>query len=95
MKILVTGGCGYTGSVLIPKLLKLGHKVICIDTMWFGNFLEKNKNLTICKNDIRNIDKINLKGVNALLILTYSNKSQKKVSSNKVYHISPDILYLT
>ncbi len=39
MKILVTGGCGYKGSVLIPELLKDGHKIISIDTQWFGNSL--------------------------------------------------------
>ena len=45
MKILVTGGCGYKGSILIPKLLKLGHKVVSIDTQWFGNYLINHKNL--------------------------------------------------
>ena len=38
MKILVTGGCGYVGSKLIPNLLKEGHKIINIDTQWFGNY---------------------------------------------------------
>ena len=89
MKILVTGGCGYTGSVLIPKLLKLGHKVICIDTMWFGNFLEKNKNLTICKNDIRNIDKINLKGVNAIIHLaSIANDPMSELDKNLSWETS-------
>ena len=35
MNILVTGGNGYKGSVLIPKLLEKGHKVTSIDINWF------------------------------------------------------------
>ena len=50
MKILVTGGCGYVGSKLIPNLLKEGHKIINIDTQWFGNYLPKHKNLKKFKN---------------------------------------------
>ena len=49
MKILVTGGCGYVGSVLIPKLLRDGHKVISIDTKWFGDYLPNHKNLILLK----------------------------------------------
>ncbi len=55
MNILVTGGCGYTGSILVPFLLKKGHRVTVIDTMWFGNFLKKNNKLTVLKKDIRNL----------------------------------------
>ena len=43
MKILITGGCGYKGSVLIPKLLKEGHQLTNIDTEWFGNNLESHR----------------------------------------------------
>ena len=32
MRILVTGGNGYKGTVLIPKLLKAGHKITSIDS---------------------------------------------------------------
>ena len=53
MKILVTGGCGYKGTVLVPKLLKNSYKVIVVDTQWFGNYLEPHENLTVMKADIR------------------------------------------
>ena len=55
MNILVTGGCGYLGTVLVEKLLNKKYKVIVIDNMWFGNYIKKNKKLTIIKDDFRNI----------------------------------------
>ncbi|MDC3401342.1 SDR family oxidoreductase [Candidatus Pelagibacter ubique] len=59
-KILVTGGCGYVGSVLVHKLLKKNAHVVVYDTQWFGNYLEKNNKLEFIRDDIRNIDKYNL-----------------------------------
>ena len=69
MKILVTGGCGYKGSVLIPKLLSIGHQVINFDTQWFGNYLSNNKNLKSIKGDIRDISKLSLEGVDVIIHL--------------------------
>ena len=51
MKILVTGGCGYKGSVLIPKLLEDGHEIISVDTQWFGNHLQVHSRLENIKTD--------------------------------------------
>ena len=36
MKILITGGAGYLGSILTPHLLSLGHHVTVLDTMMYG-----------------------------------------------------------
>lgn len=53
MRICVTGACGYVGSVLVPKLLAVGHLVRGIDIMWFGNHLQPHKNLKVSQGDIR------------------------------------------
>jgi nucleoside-diphosphate-sugar epimerase len=69
MKILVTGGCGYTGTILVNDLLNENHKVIVIDTQWFGNYLKKNKNLKIIKEDIRNLKDYHFKKVDSVIHL--------------------------
>lgn len=70
MKILVTGGCGYKGHILIPKLLNRGDDVIAFDTQWFGNYLSHHPKLTIVKGDICKIDQVPLKGVDCIIHLS-------------------------
>ena len=56
-RIYVTGGAGYVGAVLIPKLLNKGYEVSVIDLMIYGeDVLPEHKNLRKIKGDIR--DKI-------------------------------------
>ena len=57
MKILVTGGAGYIGSILVPELLNKGHEVIVVDNLMYGqtSLLDccNNKNLSIIRGDAR------------------------------------------
>lgn len=55
--ILVTGGAGYLGSVLVPELLKLGHKVTVIDNFMYGQNSLLDcccyDNFTVVRGDVR------------------------------------------
>jgi nucleoside-diphosphate-sugar epimerase len=53
-KVLVTGGAGYKGCILVPKLLKAGYAVTVYDLMLFGDEgLPRHKNLKVLKADVR------------------------------------------
>ncbi len=69
MHILLTGGCGYVGSVLTPKLLEHGFKVTVVDIMWFGNYLPDHKNLKIIEQDIRSINNLSMEDVDVVIHL--------------------------
>tara|TARA_B100001057_G_scaffold501252_1_gene622544 strand:+ start:15208 stop:16164 length:957 start_codon:yes stop_codon:yes gene_type:complete len=67
--ILITGGCGYTGTLLTNDLLNEGNRVTVVDNQWFGNYLGLRKNLNIIKLDIRNYKKVPLKNVDTVIHL--------------------------
>jgi nucleoside-diphosphate-sugar epimerase len=69
MKILLTGGCGYIGTVLTRSLLEDGHEVTVIDAQWFGNHLAPHRSLKVLKLDTRDIDSIPLSGVDSVVHL--------------------------
>ncbi|MCF7907775.1 MAG: SDR family oxidoreductase [Candidatus Omnitrophica bacterium] len=72
MKILVTGGAGYLGSIMVPRLLNSGHDVVVVDSFAYrqSSLLDccNNKKLTIERADtlderviarqIKNVDAI-------------------------------------
>jgi nucleoside-diphosphate-sugar epimerase len=56
MNVLVTGGLGYLGSVLVPKLIQNGFKVRVLDSLIYGNFLNPTEDFELIEGDIRNHD---------------------------------------
>jgi len=69
MNILVTGACGYKGTVLVPKLLAAGHNVRALDTMWFGDFLCEHHNLEHVKADVRDVNSIDMENIDIVIHL--------------------------
>jgi len=56
--VLVTGGAGYKGCILVPKLLNAGYHVLVYDWMLFGaQGLPSHPHLKVVKGDIRDIEK--------------------------------------
>lgn len=57
LKVLVTGGAGYLGSVLVPALLEAGHSVAVLDNFLFNqnSLLEccANRRFSVIRGDCR------------------------------------------
>ena len=52
--VLVTGGAGYVGSNLVPKLLAAGYRVTVLDLCIYGDVLPPHPDLRIVNGDLRN-----------------------------------------
>jgi nucleoside-diphosphate-sugar epimerase len=93
-KILITGGAGYVGSALVPKLLKSGYAINVIDLMIYGETLPEHENLQIFRSDIRDIQKLkaSLEGVEAVIHLAcISNDPSFELDKNLGKKINFDI----
>src|SRR3984957_1362909 len=51
--VLVTGGAGYVGSNLVPKLLAAGYRVTVLDLCIYGDVIAPHPDLRIVKGDLR------------------------------------------
>ena len=70
MKVLVTGACGYKGTVLVSKLLLAGYEVLAFDIMWFGNYLTPQDGLRVIRGDVRDTASVPLDDVDAVIHLS-------------------------
>jgi len=89
-KVLVTGGAGYVGGILVPKLLNKGHQVKVIDLYIYGNdvlsTVKDHPNLIQVKGDIRDralLEK-ELPGYDAIIHLAC-------ISNDPSYELDPEL----
>ena len=85
--VFITGGAGYVGSVLVPKLLDKGYKVSVIDLMIYGeDVLPNHENLTKIKGDIRDIELMrkSIPGHDAVIHLAC-------ISNDPSFELNPDL----
>lgn len=73
--ILVTGGAGYIGSILVPKLLRAGHSVTVLDNFMYGqaslNDCAIHPKFKVMRGDVRDdaVIKEAVKGVDVIIPL--------------------------
>lgn len=71
----MTGGAGYLGSIMVPKLLEEGHEVVVVDNFMYNqsSLLDvcANSKLTVVRGDARDRELIgrNIKSVDAIFPL--------------------------
>lgn len=94
MRVLVTGGAGYVGSALVPKLLSSGYDVNVLDLYLFGeetlararHIAKGGGQLFEIKGDIRDHDSVNLAvaGCDAVIHLAC-------VSNDPCFELDPEL----
>src|SRR5262245_9388659 len=85
--VLVTGGGGYVGAVLVPKLLAEGYRVRVIDLFLFGDdVLPADPALELVKGDIRDQALLarELRGVDAVIHLAC-------ISNDPSFELNPNL----
>ena len=85
--IFITGGAGYVGAVLVPRLLTEGYCVTVLDLMIYGeDVLKPHPNLKLIKGDIRNEELLKkvIVGHDAVLHLAC-------ISNDPSFELNPDL----
>ena len=92
MNILIIGGAGYIGTNLCNYLSNKRFNITCLDTFWFGNFL--NKRVKKIKADIRNFDFNKLGKFDCVIDLAYlSNDPLCEVDARHTWESGPLSVY--
>jgi nucleoside-diphosphate-sugar epimerase len=91
MRVLVTGGAGYIGSIMMKTMLEKGYEVTCLDRLFFGAEPVKDvkDKVTLIKDDIRWFDPEVLNEVDAVVDLaSLSNDPSGELDPQKTLEIN-------
>ena len=89
-QVLVTGGAGYVGAVLVPRLLQRGYRVRVLDLYLFGDdvlgALKEDPNLEQIKGDLRDRGLVRecVRGCDAVIHLAC-------ISNDPSFELNPDL----
>jgi nucleoside-diphosphate-sugar epimerase len=89
-KVLVTGGAGYVGSRLVPKLLDAGYEVVVFDLYLYGTEclagVRGNARLTEVRGDLRDPAAVTsaMAGVDTVIHLAC-------ISNDPSFELNPDL----
>ncbi len=89
--VLVTGGCGYIGSVMVPLLLQQGYVVRVFDKLYFGeeSLQPVAHRLELVPGDVRTIDDSVLEDVDSVVHLgSLSNDPTSEFHPEASYSIN-------
>jgi nucleoside-diphosphate-sugar epimerase len=91
MRVLVTGHKGYIGTILVPMLLAAGHETVGFDSDLYerSTFGEGIAEIPEIRKDIRDVEKSDLEGFDAVLHLAgLSNDPLGNLNPNLTYDIN-------
>jgi nucleoside-diphosphate-sugar epimerase len=95
-RVLVTGGCGYVGSILVPRLAAK-QSVIVLDISAFGNAIDGMPNVTVVRGDIRDkglVQDIMKEATDVVHLAAIANDPSSDLDPQLTYQVNRDAVEL-
>jgi len=85
VKLLVTGGAGYIGSVVATQLVEAGHEVVVLDNLDTGHSDAVPTGATFVRGSIDDAEKVLADGIEAVLHFAAKSLVSESVAAPEIY----------
>jgi UDP-glucose 4-epimerase len=85
MRLLVTGGAGYIGSVVTHRLVAAGHRVEVLDDLSTGHADALPPGVPLHRRDVRDIGRVLVPGFDGVLHLAARTAASESVARPELY----------